>query len=59
MWRLTKAIIVSWLVGVVCGAAMVIVSQHDDRAPPAVSASRQITPPSNETPVKSPDAAAR
>ena len=59
MWRLTKAIIVSWLVGVVCGAAMVIVLQRDDRTPPALSAGTQVAPQANETPAKSTDAAAR
>jgi hypothetical protein len=41
MWRLTKAIIISWLVGVVCGVGLVIVSQRADRPPPASSASNQ------------------
>jgi hypothetical protein len=45
MWSLTKAIIVSWLVGVVCGVGMVIVLQHNDRTPPAASANIQYLPP--------------
>ena len=40
-WRLTKAIIISWLVGVVCGVGMVIVLQREDRVPPTVSAGNQ------------------
>jgi hypothetical protein len=50
MWRLTKAIIVSWLVGVVCGVGMVIVLHHDDRTPPVASATSQhATPQANGT----------
>jgi hypothetical protein len=49
MWRLTKAIIVSWLVGVVCGVGMVFVLQHD-RTPPVASANSLPVPPqTNET----------
>ena len=44
MWRLTKAIIVSWLVGVICGVGMVVVFQRDGRAPPATNASIQAPP---------------
>jgi hypothetical protein len=44
-WRLTKAIIVSWLVGVVCGAGMVIAVQNREPAPPAANASVQTAPP--------------
>jgi hypothetical protein len=40
-WRLTKTIIISWLIGVVCGVGMVIVLQRDDRIPPATSATGQ------------------
>jgi hypothetical protein len=47
MWRLTKAIIISWLVGVVCGVGIVVVSQRTDRTPPALSASNQIAPQTN------------
>jgi hypothetical protein len=47
MWRLTKTIVISWLVGVVCGAGIVIVSQRADRTPPALSASNQIVPQTN------------
>jgi hypothetical protein len=38
LWRLTKAIIVSWLVGVVCGAGMVIVMQNRGQTPAASDA---------------------
>jgi hypothetical protein len=46
MWRLTKAIIISWLVGVVCGVGMVIWLQREDRTPtpPPSSASTQMAP---------------
>jgi hypothetical protein len=37
-WRLTKTIIVSWLVGVGCGALMVVLVQEANRTPPATSA---------------------
>jgi hypothetical protein len=40
MWRLTKAIIISWLVGVICGVGIVIISQRTDQPPPASSASK-------------------
>jgi hypothetical protein len=48
MWRLTKAIFISWLIGVVCGVGMVIWLQREDRtvAQPPSSASNQITPTS-------------
>jgi hypothetical protein len=34
MWRLTKAIIISWLVGVVCGVGLVIELRRDRIEPP-------------------------
>jgi hypothetical protein len=40
MWRLTKAIIISWLVGVICGVGIVIISQRADQSPPASSTSK-------------------
>jgi hypothetical protein len=43
-WRLTKAIIVSWLVGVACGTVMVIALQQDGRIPPAANAGSQSAP---------------
>jgi hypothetical protein len=49
MWRLTKAIIISWLVGVVCGVGTVIVLQREDRTPPVSSASNQMAPQTNGT----------
>jgi hypothetical protein len=59
MWRLTKAIVISWLVGVVCGAGIVIVSQREDRTPPAVSASNQMAPQINGAVPASPDGITR
>jgi hypothetical protein len=44
MWRLTKAIIISWLIGVVCGVGMVIIVQREDRTPPPSSAGNQAAP---------------
>jgi hypothetical protein len=49
MWRLTKATIISRLVGVVCGVGIVVVSQRPDRAPPALSARNQTAPQTNGT----------
>jgi hypothetical protein len=40
-WRLTKAIIVSWVVGVACGALMIVALQQTNRAPPAATAGSQ------------------
>jgi CBS domain-containing protein len=59
MWRLTKAIIISWLVGVVCGVGIVIVSQRADRTPRALSAGNQIAPQTIGTAPASPDGIAR
>jgi hypothetical protein len=59
MWRLTKAIIISWLVGVGCGVGIVIVLQRSDRTPRALSASNQIAPQTNGTAPASPDGIAR
>jgi hypothetical protein len=44
MWRLIKAIVVSWLVGLVCGIGMVIVVQKHDQSPPPPNASMQRSP---------------
>jgi hypothetical protein len=49
-WRLTKAIIVSWLVGVMCGAVAVAFLERRDRAAPAVSAGDQSAPPTPSSP---------
>jgi hypothetical protein len=59
-WRLTKAIFISWLVGVFCGVGMVIVLQREDRIPPAASTVNQQAP-SQTTGIApaSPDGAAR
>jgi hypothetical protein len=38
-WRMTKTIIISWLVGVICGAAMAVVLQQENRMPATESAS--------------------
>jgi xanthine/CO dehydrogenase XdhC/CoxF family maturation factor len=46
-WRLTKAIILSWFVGVLCGAVLVVVFERHDRAPPTVAADDQPSRPSN------------
>jgi hypothetical protein len=44
MWRMTKAVIVSWIVGVVCGVGMVLVMQNAGQAPPASNASVRSEP---------------
>jgi hypothetical protein len=45
MWRLIKAIVVSWLVGVACGIGMVIVAQkHDQSLSPPSGAGVQSAP---------------
>jgi hypothetical protein len=54
-WRLTKAIVVSWLVGVACGVGIVIELQREDRIPPAASASSQAAPQTTATVSASPD----
>jgi hypothetical protein len=59
MWRLTKAIIVSWLVGVMCGVGMVIILQRDGRAPPATNVSIQAPPQTSGVAPPSPNASAR
>jgi hypothetical protein len=43
-WRLTRAIIVSWLIGVMCGAVGVALLERQDQTAPAVSASDQTAP---------------
>jgi hypothetical protein len=55
-----KAIIISWLVGVVCGVGMVIVVQRENRTPPASNASVQTVPQTNGTATTaSPDGSTR
>jgi hypothetical protein len=54
MWRLTKAIIFSWLVGVVCGIGMVIMVQRDNRAPLPSNTSTQSAPQTTGTAPVSP-----
>jgi hypothetical protein len=55
-WRLTKTIIVSWIIGVLCGAVLIkVLEQQDQASPPTVAADDQAkSPPSNAAPV-SPD----
>ena len=48
-WKLTKAIIVSWFVGVICGAGMVIVLQHEKPIPPAATAAGDTAPQTSGT----------
>ena len=59
MWSLTKAIIILWLVGVVCGVGIVVVAKTADRTPPALSDSNQIAPQTNGTAPAAPDGIAR
>jgi hypothetical protein len=58
-WRLTKAIIVSWLVGAACGAVIVVALQQDNRIPPAANASGESTPQTTGIAPASPDGVAR
>jgi hypothetical protein len=58
-WRLTKAIIVSWLVGAACGAGIIIVLQQDNRIPPAANANGQSAPQTTGIAPASPDGDAR
>ena len=53
-WRLTKAIILSWFVGVLCGAVLVVVLQRQERASPTVAADQPASRPNDVAPV-SPD----
>ena len=46
MWRMTKAIIISWLVGVICGVGLVIVMQGVNRTSPLASTEHQPFPQS-------------
>jgi hypothetical protein len=59
MWRLTKAIIISWLVGVVCGVGMVIMLERQERIPSSTNASTQSTPQTTASTPASPDGNAR
>jgi hypothetical protein len=50
-WRLTKASILSWLVGVLCGAVLVAALERQNQAPPTVAADDQSkSPPSDAAP---------
>ena len=49
-WRLTKVIILSWLVGVLCGAILVVVLERQDRAHPTVAADDQGSQPTHAAP---------
>jgi hypothetical protein len=42
-WRMTKTIIISWFVGVVCGAIMIVALERN-QATPTVSAGNQSAP---------------
>jgi hypothetical protein len=54
-WRLTKTIIVSWFIGVLCGAGLVVVLERQDRASPTVAAGDQATSRPNNVAPASPD----
>jgi hypothetical protein len=43
-WRLTKTIIVSWLIGVICGAVLVVVLERRDQTATPVAAGDQTMP---------------
>jgi hypothetical protein len=58
-WRLTKAIVVSWLVGVACGALLVVAVQQTNHAPSAVSVTNQQTPQTSVIAPESPQGDAR
>jgi hypothetical protein len=55
MWRMTKAIIVSWIVGVVCGIGMVLVMQSKPSTPPVSNTSIQTAPQTSGDAPSSPD----
>ena len=55
MWRMTKVIIISWLVGVVCGVGFILVQQSKDRISPSTSATSQTTPQASTATPKSAD----
>jgi hypothetical protein len=59
MWRMTKAIIVSWIVGVVCGVGMVLVIQSKPATPPVSNASIQTAPQTSGDAASSPDQTGR
>jgi len=48
-WTLTKTIVISWFVGVICGAGMVIAVQQENRIPPPATASSQTAPQTSGT----------
>jgi hypothetical protein len=43
-WTLTKTIIISWFIGVICGEGMVVVLQQENRIPPPATANSQTAP---------------
>ena len=42
-WRMTKTIIISWFIGVVCGAVMIVAIERNHTAP-TVDAGNQLAP---------------
>jgi hypothetical protein len=56
-WRMTKTIIISWLVGVICGVGMVVVLQQENRVPATESASSHL--PAQTTTGIAPDGTTR
>jgi hypothetical protein len=45
---MTKVIIVSWLVGVVCGFGFILVLQSQDRPSPSTTATTQTVPQTSD-----------
>ena len=43
-WRMIKAIILSWLIGVVCGMGILIILQNRNEPPPTATARSQTAP---------------
>jgi hypothetical protein len=54
-WRLTKTIIVSWLIGVICGAVLVVVLERRDQTATPVAAGDQTMSRPNAAAPASPD----
>ena len=55
-WRMTKTIVLSWVLGVVCGAVMILVLQRDQTAgvragsePPSQTIGSGAAPPKEDT----------
>jgi hypothetical protein len=44
MWKVIKAIIVSWLIGVMCGVGLVILAQRHDQTPVETKSDAQPAP---------------